>query len=276
MHMNKLYYLSFVITFFVAFSACNDDDDGDLDMEVYATYSGVTKAMTSGDSLTFMVEDTLTLTIGDGVAVEGSAAGDYVVISSENLNVKTAQGSENTYLITANETGKAKVAIEDGSGEPHLILNINVVNEIVNYNVSESYTDIDVGDEKLKEDIENEVSKDFLPSTSKYILEYLKYDDPKEGLLGIVVPELYGSKDTITGTFTEKTISGETHVIMQYNDQTVDFKYEEDPTKNLPFANLTEDLTEKYQEEYPNQEISKVHTITSVYVTRESYWDLDL
>jgi len=258
------------ITCFIALLllfACDDDDREKSDMQAYCTYNGVTNLMSSGDLLTMVVTDTLVVEIEGGIPVEGSAHGNYVVVSSDGLNVKTSDSDNATYLITCNQTGSSRLAIEDGSGDPHLMLNIEVENRVLNYIVNVPYTDIDIDDETLKEEIETEVNETLLFPSSEYLLEYLSYDYPKKGLLGMVYPEFLNSRDTITGTFQEKIVSNDTLFIMEYDNRTIEYLYEKD-TSERNYARLTEDLTEVYQEKYPDRSINKVHAITPVHIVR--------
>lgn len=270
--MKKLFFLGLIL--FVI--SCKDDSDEP--MQVYAKFSVCDFCdnilITNGEELPLVFDDTLTLIITGGVPVDNSSMGNYSIVSGEGVNIELSQEDENSYIITANEIGMSQIIVTDGSGSVSAI-NIGIVNEFENYYVSETYSDVDVADETIKKNIEAELSDRSLFNNSKFILEYFKYNTPREGLLEVVSNKEQGDKEYFTGSFKEKTVSGQVHIVMLYNGQTFDFEYKDDLSQSSRCAFLTEDLTRKYQEEYPDAVINGVYAITYVYIsTSDAYIDL--
>ncbi|MGE4585787.1 MAG: hypothetical protein AB7D05_00410 [Mangrovibacterium sp.] len=264
-----LYCLFLMVVLLSLFYGCDDDESsGENMMKIYLGNPENEYLLTNEDELTLRVRDSLILVIRGGIPVEGSSRGDYIVIVSQKLTVKSAEGYENGYLIIANEAGSSKIAVEDDSSQGLAIINVNVVNIKKAYNVTDTYTDIDVEDETLREQMEAEVNERFFPY-STYVMEYMNYDEPKGGLLAIEIPKIYTPADTIDGTFKEVTVSGYTHFILQYDDQTVDFKFESDPEEKRQ-GYLIEDLTGKYQKKYPDKVVNKVHAVNAVWIVSKS------
>ena len=107
------------------------------------------------------------------------------------------------------------------------------------------------------------------PST-RYILEYLTYDFPRQGLLGVVYPEFLNTSDTIRGTFEEMFASGDTIIRMRYDNRTIDYLYKANTAKSPKNINLIEDLTGAYQDQYPDQGVNKVYAVTPIYIIRRN------
>ena len=268
--------LSFCLSILL-FWSCNDDDDiKQENLQVFVEAGGKTAELTNGATVNFLKTDTLILTVEGGIIAEGSALGDYIVSTSttDNLHVGLSSKADNVYLVTASDYGRDKLLITDGGNDDndtYILVSVNIYNPTMSWTMHNNTQDtIDVDSEEVSGEITEELIFKYINSPSKYILEYLNTEFPLYGLLSVIKTDNSNVRDTTYGTFVEQISSGDTLVTMKYDTESYSFRYNETVGMGN-YATLTQDLTEEYQNKYPNQSIRNVKDVTSIYHSEVSY-----
>lgn len=259
------------------FLGCNKDRDIQTEnLQVFIKAGGKTAELTNGGTVNFLKTDTLILTIKGGIIAEGSALGDYVVTTSttDNLHVELSSGADNVYLITASDYGTDRLLITDGSNDvsgTYIRASVNIYNPTMSWTMQiNPYDTIDVDNEEISGKIEEDLIFKYINSPSKYNLEYLNTEFPRYGLLSVINIDSSNVRDTTYGTFVEQISTGDTLITMKYDTENYSFQYRKTVGKSN-YATLTQDLTEEYQDKYPNQSVRKVLDVTNIQSSKASY-----
>ena len=261
----------FCCLFLLSMLACNDDNDDPSDLQVYVQSAGASAGLYNGSTINFLATDTLIVTVEGGIIAEGSALGDYIVETSSNLNVSLSDTADNVYYITASEAGTGRIFIADDtfsyssdlSGLTYIDATIVIHNPKIKWTVLISVNDtVETEDEALSADIADSLTRRDIYFPASYIFEYATTDFPGYGFLQAVFNGVNNQRDTVAGTFIEKLSSGgDTLVNLIYNDQSFLYTYRQSITST---TTITEDLTEEYQNKYPDRTITKVLDVSAV------------
>jgi hypothetical protein len=251
---NLFIYLFLLPAFFL--SCKNDKESGPIDEgTLQLSYSKSQKS----EKHVISEKDTITLDIGDTLLVYVSTTSKFIGIFGDTNFEMQDKGNKEYYGI-AKKTGVASVgafAEREDATDLEVSFFIKIPSLIYEYIVVENLSStVDVENEALKEIIQTELGKSYIPA--RFTDYRLKCDTVNGGdLLLYKYSSGSTSSDTIRGKFTTPDIKEMANMTMSYSGSTYYFTSKKD-TLGEKFYIFKQDLTKEFRVKYPLETIREV------------------
>jgi hypothetical protein len=223
--------------------------------------------------------DTITLDMGDTLSLYVSTTGKLIGIwGDHNFEIQN-KGDDEHYGIAIKACVASVGAFVENANSTGLVASfiVKIPSLIYEYIVVENLSStVDVGNETLKETIQKDLEKSYIPA---YSTDYrLKCDTVNGGdLLLFQYSSKSTSNDTIRGTFTTSNIKKMADIVMSYNNSTYSFTSERAANYTYGYV-LKQDLTKEFRAKYPLENIREVviNSLTMRYCKKECKQELKI
>lgn len=244
-----LFTILFLFILILAEWSCKDDDtsiEPDKNIknektEIYYYNNNNKQVISANDTLSLKLESTLTIYIDS--------------VNSPSIHAQTPIDIQNnnnfSYDCHAREVALSGVMVTWNNNTESMAFYIDILPLNAYFYVQGTNFIINVTDETVKEAIQDELIKNYIPNYSAIKLSYKTLSN---GDLVFV----YGSEESTNGTFNE---DGE-NISLLCSDHSYTILYAEENSKNE--YSITQDLTRKFKEQYATENIQEVLTVTTL------------